>query len=164
MTPPPLPLPPEQCSKSTCLFPKQAPALDAHFLLCFQYYREIPVTVSRPAVKVHQRRDCSLLDRYWWGEHCSLTAWKGDFCGWRLLRSRLPAWHWMLSSCQLQVSVVLTDLLTAFCCCCCFLYVRKGEWRTSYWWVNNSQGSQGPYRCLQVLTNWICQVRPYKSL
>ena len=26
------------------------------------------------------------------------------------------------------------------------------------------QGSYGPYRCLQVLTNWICQVRSYKSL
>ena len=26
------------------------------------------------------------------------------------------------------------------------------------------QGSQGPCRCLQGLTNWICQVRPYKPL
>ena len=29
---------------------------------------------------------------------------------------------------------------------------------------DDDQSSQGPYRCLQVLTNWICQVRPYKSL
>ena len=38
----------------------------------------------------------------------------------------------------------------------------QGVWRL----IQLSQGSQCPWglRCLQVLTNWICQVRPYKSL
>ena len=37
------------------------------------------------------------------------------------------------------------------------------DWTDCFPAVAFQQGSQGPYRCLQ-LTNWICQVRPYKSL
>ena len=37
-----------------------------------------------------------------------------------------------------------------------FVFVRMCGWMC--------KGSQGPHRCLQVLTNWICLVRPYKSL
>ena len=89
---------------------------------CFQYFREIPVTISRPAVSSVFLQ--WLLVAHDKSEHHSLTAWKGAFCVLLLLRSWSPAWPWILSSCQLQVSNTYRLLLICMLLLLFFLYGR----------------------------------------